>query len=133
MIHSLRVKPMALASLAYRHALWPHEAYKQAFDALLEARGERVACKTMMELLSLAHERAVGAELAAALGVILEAGELPELAGLRARFVPATPSLPDVTVTLPTLATFDALLPGCDAAAAEPSCSGDDVAAGAAA
>ena len=131
-IHSLRVEPMALASLVYRDALWPREAYRRAFDALLDARGERVACKTMVELLSLAHERAVEAKLAAAISVILEAGELPEAAELRARFVPTKPSLPDVVVELPKRAGFDALLPECGAPAVEPAHGGDDVAAAAA-
>ena len=110
MIHSLRVKPMALASLVYRDALWPRQAYRRAFDRLRDEAGERTACKTLVELLSLAHERAVEAELAAALDATLEAGELPDVAELRARFVPSEVRLPEVHVALPTVASFDALL-----------------------
>ena len=111
-IHSLRAKPGALASLSYRDALWPREAYRHAFEALREAHGERVACRTSVELLWLAHERGVEAELAAALECIVEAGELPEITELQARFAPADTTLPQVNVELPALDGFDVLLTG---------------------
>ncbi len=37
-IHALRRKPMALLGLVNRDQLFPREAYRQAFDALLAAR-----------------------------------------------------------------------------------------------
>ena len=109
-IHSLRVKPMALAGLVYREALFPREAYRRAFHALRDARGERVACTITVELLSIAHERGVEAELAAALACLIEAGELPDVDELRRRFVPPEPAAPKVTVEMPSMASFDALL-----------------------
>jgi len=111
-IHSLRVKPMALASLVYRDELFPREPYRLAFERLREGAGERVACRTLVELLSIAHERAVEAEIAAALTCTLEAGELPDIEQLRTRFLPSDTPLPEVRVELPALADFDALLGG---------------------
>ena len=58
-IHSLRVKPMALAGLVYRDQLFPREAYRQTFEQLRDASGERIACHNLVELLSIAHERGV--------------------------------------------------------------------------
>jgi hypothetical protein len=64
-IHSLRRKPMALLNLVYRDQLFPRRDYALAFDALLAGVGEKQACRTMVGLLALAHERACEAELAA--------------------------------------------------------------------
>ena len=38
-IRTLRRKPMALRNLVYRDQLFPREACRRAFDALLDARG----------------------------------------------------------------------------------------------
>ena len=118
-IHSLRAKPMALASLNYRDALWPRDAFRLAFERLRDAAGEPAACRTMVKLLFLAHDRGVEAELAAALQCTLDAHELPDVAELAARFAARDTPLPTVTVELPGLDTFDVLLTGI-AAAAEP-------------
>jgi hypothetical protein len=93
-IHALRKKPMALLNLVYREQLFPREAYRRTFQWLLERHGERIACKTVVELLSLAHERGCEAELAAALSASLEAGEAPNLNALRSRFAPDPQRLP---------------------------------------
>src|SRR6202162_1781365 len=66
-IHSLRRKPMALLTLAYRDALSPRPAYRLAWETLLTAGDPRRACKSMVSLLALAHDRGCEAELAAAL------------------------------------------------------------------
>src|SRR5205823_14105701 len=66
-IHSLRRKPMALLNLVYRDQLFPRRAYAAAFEALLTQHGERRACRAMVGLLALAHERGREAELALAI------------------------------------------------------------------
>lgn len=109
-IHSLRVKPMALAGLVYRDQLFPRDAYRYAFEQLREAAGERTACHVLVELLSIAHECGVEAEIAAALSTTLAARELPDIAQYRQRFMAAEHALPHVSVTLPPLSVFDALL-----------------------
>ena len=110
LIHSLRRKPMALAALVYREQLFPREAYRRTYHTLLAQAGERVACRTVVELLALAHERSCEGELADALTLMLDAGEAPDLASLRARFGPLRHSLPSVDVKLPSLAGYDTLL-----------------------
>lgn len=108
-IHSLRKKPMALMNLVYRDKLFPRTAYARTFDQLLANTPPRTACKIMVGLLSLAHDRACEAELAALLETDLEAGRLPDLAVLMARFAPQLAALPVVTVRFPALSTYDDL------------------------
>jgi len=117
-IHALRRKPMALLNLVYRDQLFPRRAYALSFEALLAGGNERHACRTMVGLLALAHERACEAELAEALDAELAAGRMPDLDAMRRRFAPAGSAMPNVTVELADLASYDALLTaGQDAAA----------------
>ena len=111
-IASLRRKPMALINLVYRDQLFPRLAYRQTFDLLCEQLPPRQACRTMVELLALAHERNCEAELAAALAATVDAGDLPDIDALRARFAPNPDRLPEVAVCLPTLASYEALISG---------------------
>jgi hypothetical protein len=78
-------------------------------EALLAKEGEQRACRIMVELLALAHERACEAELGAAIEAGLEAGRLPDLAALREQFRPETATVPDVVVELVPLALYDEL------------------------
>jgi len=114
-IHSLRRKPMALLNLVYRDQLFPREAYRRTFDALLEQTEERRACRLMVQLLAMAHERSCEAELAECLSDDLAAHRLPNLDGYRARFAPDPQSLPEVHVQLGSLSDYDALLMGAEA------------------
>src|SRR3546814_17302640 len=99
---------MALLNLVYRHQLFPSEAYRRMFDRLLERLAERVACRTMVELLSLAHERACEAELAAVLETLLATPPgMPDMAMLRARFAPDHAALPPVLVQLLPPVAYD--------------------------
>lgn len=109
-IHALRRKPMALAQLVYRDQLFPRAAYRRAFEAMQERCDQRYACKVTVELLMLAHERACEAELAEALIADLDAGRLPDLAALRARFRPEDAPVPSVTVELAALDIYDELV-----------------------
>ena len=109
-IHALRRKPMALLNLVYRDQLFPRDAYRLTFDRLLEKLPEASACRLMVSLLALAHERGCEAELATLLSADLAAAELPDLAALRARFAPDPATLPDVIVHLTPLIAYDALL-----------------------
>ena len=111
-IHALRRKPMALLNLVYRDQLFPREAYRRTFDALLEHLEERAACRLMVDLLALAHERACEAELAVCLADDLEAKRLPDIDQLQSRFAPDPQSIPEVHVQLGSLRDYDALLAG---------------------
>src|SRR5580700_8233179 len=108
-IHALRRKPMALLNLVYRDQLFPREAYRHTFERLREQHSDRQACKIMVELLSLAHDRACEAELAAMLTEHLEADRLPDLAVLRAHFAPDPARLPEVCVNLVSLSVYETL------------------------
>jgi len=119
-IHALRRKPMALLNLVYRDQLFPRRAYARAFEVLLASGNERHACRTMVGLLALAHERACEAELAEALDAELAAGRMPDLDAMRRRFAPAGLAMPNVTVELADLASYDALLTAGQDAAAMP-------------
>ncbi|WP_028999854.1 IS21 family transposase [Azohydromonas australica] len=109
-IHALRRKPMALLNLVYRDQLFPREAYRLTFDRLCEQLPPRAACKTMVELLSLAHERACEAQLGQLLLQHLDERRLPDLNELRARFAPDPAGLPEVCVQLASLSDYEALV-----------------------
>jgi hypothetical protein len=109
-IHSLRRKPMALLNLVYRDQLFPREAYRRTFDALMEQLPERQACRTMVELLAMAHERGCESELADQLAATLKAQHLPDMAALRERFAPDPARLPNVVVHLASLDAYEALI-----------------------
>jgi len=111
-IHALRRKPMALLNLVYRDQLFPREAYRRTFHALLENIEERAACRLMVDLLALAHERACEAELAVCLADDMEAKRLPDIDQLQSRFAPDPQSIPEVHVQLGSLNDYDALLAG---------------------
>ncbi len=123
-IHSLRCKPMALLNLVYRDALFPRAAYRLAWEKLQATGDPRTACKAMVALLALAHERSCEAELATALieqmqdtGVAGKAAGTIDVAALRERFAPRPGIMPEVVVKLPSVASYDALLPSLGAAA----------------
>ena len=99
--------PGARCARIYRDQLFPRRAYALAFDALLAGLGERSACRAMVGLLALAHERACEAELGALLQAALDNGILPDLKALIERFRPKGMALPVVIVTLPSLAIYD--------------------------
>jgi len=109
-IHSLRRKPMALLNLVYRDQLFPREAYRRTFHMLLEQLSERQACRTMVDLLAMAHERGCESELADQLTACLEAGRLPDMGDLRARFAPDPSQIPIVVVRLASLNSYEALI-----------------------
>ena len=88
---------MALINLVYRDQLFPHRAYARAFEALA-AESEKQACRIMVGLLALAHDRACELELAQAIDADLDAGVLPDLDQLRERFKPDRAAIPDVAV-----------------------------------
>src|SRR5690606_106697 len=109
-IHSLRRKPMALLNLVYRDQLFPRQAYRRTFDHLIERLPERQACRIMVELLSIAHERGCESELADELSICLEDRQLPDMAALREQFAPDPAQLPNVVVRLATLDAYETLI-----------------------
>jgi hypothetical protein len=109
-IHALRRKPMALLNLVYRDQIFPRDAYRRTFDRLLEKLPEKSACRIMVDLLALAHDRGCEAELASILTEDLAANQLPDMAALRERFAPDPAALPEVVVHLTPLSSYEELL-----------------------
>jgi hypothetical protein len=75
----------------------------------LAKEGEKQACRTMVGLLALAHDRACEAELAHAIDAELNAACLPDLDRLRERFKPDRAAIPHVAVELVPLCAYDEL------------------------
>ena len=106
---------MALLNLVYRDALFPRPAYRLAWEKLLAGGDPRSACKSMVALLALAHDRGCEAELAVALTeqmTVREAGGngVIDVPALQARFAPVPPTMPNIVVSLPPVASYDVLL-----------------------
>ena len=95
--------------MVYRDQLFPRDAYRRLYHAAMEALPERAACKLVVGALAIAHERGCEADLAALIDASLDAGAIPALADLRARFAPDPEALPQVTVTMATLSDYDIL------------------------
>ena len=100
---------MALLNLVYREQLFPRRAYQRAFEALLAGDSEKQACRTMVGLLALAHNRACEAELAEAIDADLDGGRLPDLDALSRRFAAVPAAIPDVTVEVTPLNLYNEL------------------------
>ena len=101
---------MALLDLVYRDQLFPRQVFAQTFELLLSRLAPRAACKIMVKLLALAHERACETELADLLALDLDQGRLPDLAVLGALFGPSDDAMPVVAVVIVTsLAAYEDL------------------------
>ena len=109
-IHSLRKKPMALMGLVYRDQIFPRRAFHDMFTALLEQAGEKVACRMMVDLLALAHDRGCETELADHLEEDLRQHRIPDIVTLRTLFGPSESALPVVTVQMADLASYNTLV-----------------------
>ena len=113
-IHALRRKPQALWSSIYRDSLFPRTEYAAAWKVLQRDLPRRDACRRMVELLFIAHDRACEAELAHLLAEDLAGGRVPDPKPLASRLSPRQTALPrDIAVAHPSLASFDALLRAC--------------------
>jgi hypothetical protein len=109
LVAALKRKPGAFARWVLRDAAFPRAVYRQTWERLAAARPEREACKTIVGLLALAadgHE----AQLADELEQLIELDQLPDLHALTELLAPPRGEPPQVTVDLPALADYDALL-----------------------
>lgn len=109
LVGALKRKPGAFARWVLRDAVFPRAVYRHSWERLAAALPERDACKTMVGLLALAadgHE----AQLAQELEQLIELDQLPDLHALTQLLTPPKTGMPEVTVQLPTLAGYDALI-----------------------
>ena len=108
LVGALKRKPGAFARWVLRDAAFPRAVYRQTWERLAAQRPEREACKTIVGLLVLAadgHE----AQLAQKLEQLIELDQLPDLGALTQLLAPPKGEIPQVLVTLPTLASYDEL------------------------
>jgi hypothetical protein len=96
MLPSLKRKPGALARWVLRDAMFPRSEYARAWQHLRERLDERSACRLMVDLLDLAEQANVVAELAGVLTELMEENKLPDIEALRGRFAPRSPLMPSV-------------------------------------
>ena len=82
------------------------------WKSLLAKESDKRACRIMVGLLALAHDRACEAALAHAIDVDLDAGSLPDLDRLRDRFKPDQAAIPHVAIELVPLSAYDELAAG---------------------
>ena len=110
-MHSLIRKPGAFRRYVYREAMFPSMVFRRAYDALSE-RSEKWADLEYIRILHLAATT-MQCEVEAALGAMLEAGEVPESDAVKAKVGAwRAPACPHVQVLMPDLATYDELLSG---------------------
>ena len=110
-VHSLLRKPGAFRRYVYREAMFPTPVFRRAYDALVQ-RSAKWADLEYIRILHLAATT-MQCEVEAALGALLEEGQVPEHAEVAAR-VGAwhAPGCPEVRVAVPDLALYDTLLAG---------------------
>jgi hypothetical protein len=89
----------AFLNLVYRE---PALAAPRLSNRLRSVAGEKQACRTMVGLLALAHNRACDAQLAA-INAELNRDRLPDLDTIGRRFTPNPSDIPDVTVEVAPL------------------------------
>ena len=117
-VDALKRKPQAFKGLAFRDALFAREAYRQMWEQLGARLTQRHACHTIVALLEMAARDGVEAVLAQRLEALLATGELPDVERLREEFAPREAELPHVTVEMPPVGVYDALLPSAQEAVA---------------
>ena len=109
-IEALKRKPQAFKGLTFRDALFPREAYRRTWEVLEGSLTQRQACQTIVALLEMAARDGVEGLLADRLDALRLAGELPDVKRLREEFAPREALMPQITVVLPSVARYDALL-----------------------
>jgi hypothetical protein len=109
-IWSLVRKPGAFARYRYREELFPSLVFRRAYDALVDARGERADVE-YVRILHLAAST-MEADVERALEELLARGERPDFAAVKALAAPEKPTVPQINIPPPDLTVYDRLLAG---------------------
>lgn len=109
-IRALVRKPGAFARYRYREELFPTVVFRQAYDAFVARHGERADVEYVRVLhLAATHGEA---RVASTLTGLLAERHPFDYAAVQAHVAPATPTIPTLTLPVPDLAVYDALLRG---------------------
>lgn len=109
-IWSLVRKPGAFARYRFREELFPSLVFRRAYDALVDARGER-ADVDYVRVLHLAAST-MQADVERALETLLARGDRPDFAAVKALVAPEKPAIPVVHIPPPDIGEYDRLLAG---------------------
>jgi hypothetical protein len=109
-IWSLVRKPGAFARYRFREELFPSLVFRRAYDALVDARGERADVEYVRILHLAASTMQVDVE--AALETLLARGHRPDFITVKALAAPEKTTVPHVHIAPPDLAIYDRLLAG---------------------
>jgi hypothetical protein len=109
-IWSLVKKPGAFARYRFHEELFPSLVFRRAYDALVDARGERADVEYVRILHLAASTMQSDVELA--LETILASNERPDFAAVKALAAPEKPTIPIVHIPPPDLSVYDGLLAG---------------------
>jgi transposase len=109
-IWSLVRKPGAFARYRFREELFPSLVFRRAYDALVDARGERADVE-YVRILHLAAST-MQADVELALEAILARGDRPDFITVKTLAAPETPTVPQVHIPSPDLGVYDRLLVG---------------------
>jgi len=105
---SLVKKPGAFRRYRYRESLFPNLTFRRAYEVLDERLGERADVE-YVRILHLAGTTSE-TEVTAALELLLEEGELPELIRVAECVAPREPEVPELEIPPPDLTVYDGLL-----------------------
>jgi len=109
-IWSLVRKPGAFARYRFREELFPSLVFRRAYDALVDARGERADVE-YVRILHLAAST-LESRVEEVLDSMLRRGDRPDFAAVKALAAPTKPTVPDVHIPAPDLTVYDRLLAG---------------------
>jgi hypothetical protein len=107
-IWSLVRKPGAFARYRFREELFPSLVFRRAYDALVDARGERADVE-YVRILHLAAST-MQSRVEEALAELLGRGDRPDFVAVKALAAPEKPTIPVVHIPAPNLAEYDQLL-----------------------
>jgi hypothetical protein len=109
-ISSLEKKPQAFRYSNLRDDLLPSDTYKAVWAWLDREMEPRKACKVMVGILALAHRADCESRLGNYLQNMQASHALPSLHELELQFDSKEPTIPNVEVNQPPVASYDALL-----------------------
>jgi hypothetical protein len=109
-IWSLVRKPGAFARYRFREELFPSLVFRRAYDALVDARGERADVE-YVRILHLAAST-MQADVEKALVALLARGEMPDFITVKGLAAPETPTVPVLHIPPPDLSIYDRLIAG---------------------